>query len=312
MNSEEILTREAFILRTLFGMLAILIAASLYGVLNAVVKLAYKAGMTFEQVTYSQYIYGALGLLIVVLVSRSFRRLTFKAGLRLCLIGVLGLGGTSLFLYASLNRIPASMALVLLFQFTWISLVIEKWFLKKKITLKQVAAALVILIGTICVLHLQSLQLSSKTFIGMGLGFGAAICYSIFLIGSSVLPKEIPPFFQSFIMVVVNVIFLSLFFSPSMGGGSLNPFSSMWKWGLLLGVMGQFLPPLLITYGAPIVGGTMTSIVGSVELPVGVLFSGLFLHEPITGLQWFGIVLILAGICITQIPINRPLSKQIT
>jgi drug/metabolite transporter (DMT)-like permease len=287
-------------------MLAILIAASFYGVLNAVVKLAYKAGLTFEQVTYSQYIYGALGLLIVVLVSRSYRKLTLKAALRLCLIGVLGLGGTSLFLYASLNRIPASMALVLLFQFTWISLVIEKWFLKKKITLKQVGAALVILIGTICVLHLQSLNLNGKTFIGMVFGFGAAICYAIFLIGSSVLPKEIPPFYQSFIMVFVNVLFLSLFFSPSMGGGSLNPFSGIWKWGLLLGVMGQFLPPLLITYGAPIVGGTMTSILGSVELPVGVLFSGLFLNEPISALQWFGIGLILAGICLTQIPFKKP------
>jgi drug/metabolite transporter (DMT)-like permease len=287
-------------------MLAILIAASFYGVLNAVVKLAYKAGLTFEQVTYSQYIYGALGLLIVVLVSRSYRKLTLKAALRLCLIGVLGLGGTSLFLYASLNRIPASMALVLLFQFTWISLVIEKWFLKKKITLKQVGAALVILIGTICVLHLQSLNLNGKTFIGMVFGFGAAICYAIFLIGSSVLPKEIPPFYQSFIMVFVNVLFLSLFFSPSMGGGSLNPFNGIWKWGLLLGVMGQFLPPLLITYGAPIVGGTMTSILGSVELPVGVLFSGLFLNEPISALQWFGIGLILAGICLTQIPFKKP------
>ena len=296
-------------MRTLFGMLAIIIAASLYGVLNAVVKLAYKDGLSFEQVTYSQYIYGVLGLLFVVIVSRSFRKLTVKATLRLCLIGVIGLGGTSLFLYASLNRIPASMALVLLFQFTWISLVIEKWFLKKDISLKQVAAAVIILAGTLCVLHLQSLQLSGQTFIGMALGFGAAICYSIFLIGSSVLPKELPPFFQSFIMVFVNVIFLSLFFSPSMGGGSLNPFSGIWKWGLLLGVMGQFLPPLLITYGAPIVGGTMTSILGSVELPVGVLFSGFFLNEPITALQWFGIVLILAGICLTQIPIKRSLPK---
>jgi drug/metabolite transporter (DMT)-like permease len=288
-------------------MLAILVAASLYGVLNAVVKLAYQAGLSFEQVTYSQYIYGALGLLLVVLVTRSFRKLTAKAAIRLCLIGVLGLGGTSLFLYASLNRIPASMALVLLFQFTWISLVIEKWFLKKDITFKQVAAAVIILLGTLCVLHLQSLNLSGKTFIGMAFGFGAAICYSIFLIGSSVLPKEIPPFYQSFIMVFVNVIFLSLFFSPSMGGGSLNPFSGIWKWGILLGAMGQFFPPLLITYGAPIVGGTMTSILGSVELPVGVLFSGLFLGEPITALQWFGIVLILAGILLTQIPMKKPL-----
>lgn len=299
-------------MKTFFGMMAIIVAGSLYGCLNSIVKLAYNGGFSFAQVTYSQYIFGGMGLAILVLLSKSYRKMQWKAVIRLGLIGFIGLGGTSLFLYASLDRLSAPMAIVLLFQFTWISLVVERLFLKKSIIKQQVISVIVILIGTFCCLEITQAIKSHISVLGVLFGLSAAICYSIFLIGSATLPSDVPPFLQSFVMVFVNVFLLFLLFAPFQPSvNALNPFSSIWRWGIILGILGQFLPPLLFTFGAPIVGGTMTSILGSVELPVGVLFSSIVLHEPIHVIQWLGILLILVGIVFSQIRLGKERLKEL-
>lgn len=287
--------------KKLSGVFAVLCAASLYGALNSIVKLAYKAGFSFSQITYSQYVYGAIGLILLTIITMSFRKVSLKMLLRLSVVGVVGLGGTSLFLYASLREVPTAIALVLLFQFTWISILIERFFLKKRIQRKQIIAVLCVIVGTLCVLQITSIGGEHWTWVGILTGFLAAICYAVFLVGASVLPSTIPHIYMTTIMVVVNVVVFTAIFLPVEPFHAINPFTTIWMWGIVLGVMGQFLPPLLFTYGAPIIGGTSTSILSSVELPVGVLVSSLMIHDPVSLIQWIGVIFILGGIVVSSI-----------
>ena len=62
------------------------------------------------------------------------------------------------------------------------------------------------------------------------------------------------------------------------------------------------LPPLLFAYAIPKVGVSLSTILGSVELPTAALCAYLILGEKISVWQFLGILLILAAIIIINIP----------
>ncbi|CEG28891.1 DMT family transporter [Bacillus sp. B-jedd] len=285
--------------RTL-GILSVLTAASLYGFVNTIVKLAYADGFTFAELTISQYVYGTLGLLVLIVATRSFGKISFRDYAKLLAVGGIGLGGTSLALYTSLAHVPTSVSLVMLFQFTWIGLLIEKFVFKRKIRRNEWLAVVIVLAGTLLVLQITSVDSGVINAPGVLYGFLAAIFYSVFLIGASVLPQTIPQFYKNGLMVSGTLVLLLIGFSVTTPMSGINPFGSVLKWGLMLGILAQLLPPVLFTYGAPKIGGTLTSILSSVELPVGIIASNLILGEKVVLVQWIGMLLILAGIVVSQ------------
>ncbi|RDU37756.1 EamA/RhaT family transporter [Neobacillus piezotolerans] len=286
--------------RTL-GIVSVLLAASLYGFVNTIVKLAYADGFEFPELTISQYVYGTIGLIILILATRSFGRVTLRDYLKLLAVGGFGLGGTSLALYKSLAYVPTSVSLVMLFQFTWIGLLIEMLVLKRKIHRNEWLAVGIILAGTLLVLQITGIDSETINAPGLIFGFIAAICYSIFLIGASMLPETIPQFYKNGLMVSGTLVLLFIGFAVTTPIVEINPFGAVLKWGLLLGILAQLLPPVLFTYGAPKIGGTLTSILSSVELPVGIIASNLILGEQVVLVQWIGMLLILAGIVVSQV-----------
>ncbi|NFR88417.1 EamA family transporter, partial [Clostridium botulinum] len=103
--------------------LFVFLGACCYGVLSTLVKLAYNDGFVFKDVVMSQFLFGWLIMLIIMLIS-SRKTITIKQFVSLALIGI-STCATTVFYYLSLESIPASFAVVLLFQFTWIGVLIE-------------------------------------------------------------------------------------------------------------------------------------------------------------------------------------------
>lgn len=288
-----------------FGMIAILIGASCYGLVTPIVKTAYSAGYSYEQVTLNQYIVGALGFFLLVIWRGNFKFLNKMEILKIYLIGLIGLGGTSLFYYSSLKVLPASFSLILLFQFNWIGLLIERLILKKRISKNQYIAMILILIGTVIAINIVGIRWENFSLTGVVLGLLAALSYSIFLIGTSILNPKINIFVKNGIMVGGTLLTLAiafLFYTPIT---ELNPISGILKYGIFLGVLGNILAPFLISYGAPKVGGALTTLLSSIELPVGIFASILFLKEMSSYTQAFGIILILIGIYVSQINTHK-------
>ncbi|WP_409272029.1 DMT family transporter [Neobacillus sp. SCS-31] len=286
--------------RTL-GILSVLLASSIYGFVNTIVKLAYADGFEFPELTISQYVYGTIGLIILILVTRSFGRVTVRDYLKLLAVGGIGLGGTSLALYKSLAFVPTSVSLVMLFQFTWIGLLIEMLVFKRKIHRNEWLAVAIVLTGTLLVLRITGIDSGAFNAPGLIFGFIAAMCYSIFLVGASVLPETIPQFYKNGLMVSGTLVLMFIGFAVTTPLAEINPFGAVLKWGLLLGILAQLLPPVLFTYGAPKIGGTLTSILSSVELPIGIIASNLILGEQVVLVQWIGMLLILTGIVVSQV-----------
>ena len=76
--------------------------------------------------------------------------------------------------------------------------------------------------------------------------------------------------------------------------------SGLWKWGLILALLGTVIPPLFFAIGTPRIGVTMSSIISAVELPVAVGMSFFVLLEEVSVLQWVGVALIVGAIVISK------------
>ena len=78
--------------------------------------------------------------------------------------------------------------------------------------------------------------------------------------------------------------------------------AGIWKYGLVLGAFGLLIPVVLFGIGTPHLPTGLSTIMASSELPCGILISVFVLGEPVSTLQAVGVVVILAGVAVSQLP----------
>ncbi len=167
-----------------------------YGVLASVVKLAYGAGFTFPQVVCSQafFAFAVFALLAVFDRVRGRRRARLSAAQRLKLAAMgLVTAGTTTFYYLSLLFIPASVAITLLFQFTWIGLVFEVATTRRQPTNAALLAAVVVCVGTLFASGLLGGAGTAALHpLGIVCGLAAAVCCAGFMFLSGRVETQVP------------------------------------------------------------------------------------------------------------------------
>lgn len=281
------------------AVLLVLLGGASYGILSPLVKMAYQAGYSAGDVTSSQFTAAALILWLAAAGHiQQLRRLRARDWGILLLIGLLS-AGTTLSYYFSLTGLPASLAIVLLFQFTWITLLLEILFTRRMPPFYHWVALLFILLGTVFAVNLWHADWQQVSRQGIMLALLAAFAYALFLHVNSYIPSQTPAILNSAIMVSAAALAVYLFFPPVfLGNGEIQ--RGLWVWALLIGSFGQVFPPILFTLGIPRIGGALAAILGAIELPVGVVAAFILLREPVVLVQWLGILLILGGMALTR------------
>ncbi|MEY9095005.1 drug/metabolite transporter (DMT)-like permease [Paenibacillus sp. RC84] len=94
-------------------------------------------------------------------------------------------------------------------------------------------------------------------------------------------------------VLAANILFQDRLTLSWLGLGCIH---GIIPYGLVLGIFGSVLPPLLYSIGMPHVGSGLGTILTSSELPVVVIMSSLVLGEVISWSQWIGVIIILGGI----------------
>ena len=103
--------------------LMIVFAASCYGILSTIIKLAIRDGFTAAEAVTSQYFIGfVIALLIFIIVKRKIPK--FGGGITLLLAGLFT-ATTGTVYGQAIAYMPASLAVVMLFQFTWIGMLFD-------------------------------------------------------------------------------------------------------------------------------------------------------------------------------------------
>ena len=279
---------------TIIYPLMIMIASSSYGILSTIVKLAMQNGFTSSEAITSQYVLGfLLALLLVVITQRTWPTISRKGWVTLLFAGIFT-ATTGIVYGHALNYLPASLAVVMLFQFTWIGLFLDCALTKRLPTRLEVISLLFLFAGTILAAGVLEVDLTNIPWQGWALGLASALSFSIFIQINARQVTGVTTIMRTLIMSVIALIVISIFLSPEIiWNGQLS--AGLWKYGLVLGLFSIILPILLFSFAAPKVGGGFTSILSAVELPVAILVSVIVLHETLTTLQIFGIVLILIG-----------------
>ncbi|WHZ06033.1 DMT family transporter [Neobacillus sp. YX16] len=291
--------------------LLVIIAASSYGVVSTIIKLAMRSGFSVSEAVTSQFFIGfCIALCIFVLTNRS--KLSIKGIKFLIFAGILT-GLTNILYGRSLNFLPASLAVVLMFQFTWIGMLIS-CITKRRFPNRIELITLIILVaGTIPAAGLIDVDLSQIPIEGWLWGLAAALCYSLFLFVNGKATASLTISNRLVLVSFFAFLMSTVFQSPEIiwNGTLFN--EGLWVYGLALGLFGLIIPVLLFTIAVPKVGLGMSSILSAIELPVAVMVSVILLSETVTTLQIVGIVIIILGMSLpTMLDRKRLLVKNKT
>jgi drug/metabolite transporter (DMT)-like permease len=210
------------------------------------------------------------------------------------------MGLTGIFYYGSLQSLPASLAIILLFQFTWIGVLLDAFLERRKPGPDKLLALIPLIAGTFLAGGITNGGLSGLNPTGLLLGFLSAISYSLFILFSGRVAVQVPPLKRSTLMTFGSAALTLTVFPPSfLWNGAL--LHGLLLWGILLAIFGAVLPTICYTIGVPHIGGALATILSAAELPVAVIASGWVLSEAVSAVQWVGVSIILAGIALPEI-----------
>lgn len=317
------------------GIIYVLIAASSYGIMAALVKLAYGKGYDFQEVLSGQLmssmlILWSMGIYKVFIrekindknletllatetcytdhvlnYANSKRKaeekgnLDYKSIFKLLLLGMVGPGLTAILYFKALSLLPASVAIFLLFQFAGVSVIIDSALTKSIPNMIRVLALFIIIIGTI--LGLEMWQVSFKDFSinGMIYGLASAFTFAIFLYFTGSIGPKVDPWLKSPIMVTGATLIVFIIYPPF----SLQYdryLNGLILWVIPISIFGQVIPNLFFNIGLPIVGGKLGSFLGTAELPSTIIMAYFILGEQVTIIQWVGMLAVILGIVIAN------------
>lgn len=284
--------------RTFLNSLLIFIAGASYGLIVPVVKGAGEIGIYPSTFLPLQYLVAFLVCLVIMLV----RRMKWASPKRLIPLALLGFctGGTSICYYSAVTLLPSSAALTLLFQYIWISVLIECLHKKALPARSTIIAIVVVLIGTLFATGLLDGNLNALDPVGVLFGFGSALFYALFLYYSGIIGAGQSTILKTAMLALGGLIFTSIV-SPSAFTTSL-PDPSTWPYAIGLAILGILFPVSLINFASPKLTTGMVSIMASSELPVGILAAWALVGDVPSPLVLFGALLVLVGIVIKQIP----------
>ena len=310
------------------GVLFVAMGASIFGMLATFVKLSYRDGFTTSEVTTAQFVLGLLGLLILngiqtKTAKKNLAKPTAKE-VRILMLAGTSLGCTSLFYYLCVQYINVSIAIVLLMQSVWFSVVVESFISRKFPNLKKIIATIIVLAGTFLATNLINLNVTLDWH-GVFWGLMAAASFTATMFTSNTLATHIPVLRKSLIMLsggaIIVFIFLffaqigplhfdflkSLYLNFTDNTEHIKPFdfSIFYTYGFVLALFGTIIPPILFNLGFPKTGLGLGSIISSLELPVSVTMAFVLLGEEVIVIQWVGIILILFAIVLMNLPSRK-------
>ncbi|WP_249870549.1 EamA family transporter [Oceanobacillus saliphilus] len=281
------------------------IGAFFFGLNPLFIKLGYAAGWTLGEINVVQAIIALavlwfIGIIAIRRHPQAIKKLSFKTVLSLMIAGSFT-GLTSVLYYGSMQYLPASLAVVLLFQFIWVGVLFEWIIYRRKPSGKTVITVILTLIGVLFAADVFNGGLREITLIGFLLGIGSAFSYSAFIIVSGRVAVDVPATIRTPIMITGAALLIFILFPPHTTlNASIFSSGSIWIYAGALALCGLILTPLMFAMSTPHLPASLATILGAIELPVSVAVAYIGLAEYVAPSRWFGVLLILAAIAIGE------------
>ncbi|KXH80619.1 DMT family transporter [Sporosarcina sp. HYO08] len=281
------------------GILFVLIGAGCFGFTPIFAKLGFGYGYSLGQINIVQMIFSSFFLWSLTLIKRSSFKGLNARNIPLIMITGCFVGLTSIFYYGAMQYLPASLAIILMFQFVWIGILLEWIFSKIKPAPVTIASIGLILVGVFFAANLNG-NIQGLPVKGFLFGILSAFTYAGFIFFSGKVAVHVDPLTRTSIMATGSMILILIVFMRDIP--TVLPLeANLLTTAVGVSLFGAVLPPLFFAVGAPLVSGGLANILTSVELPVAILSASIILSEAITPLQWLGTAIILAAIALNEL-----------
>ena len=291
-------------------MLYALVAAILFGINASTTKVIITSGITPEQVVFFRSLSaGLIALLWVLFTNPKSMKVPVRLIPRLLLLGVVGVGMLQWTYSQAVYYLPIGIALLIEYTAVlWVPIIALLIF-KEKVGKQIWLGAALVLAGLAVVANIWDSQLS---LVGVLFGFAAAASLTThFLTGERVqryLPTNVT---MAYGMSIATLFFLpfanlgaldaeTLNAAVDLGGNLAGTSVPLWFALVFMGVFGSFAPMALIYLALRNLTATLVGVVATSETVLSALFALLWLGEAISGTQFLGGIVVIAGIILAQ------------
>lgn len=280
---------------------AAFMAGASYGVVTPLAKLAQEQGLTAGQLALFQY---AVPLVVLWTASLVKGRPAVPAPTIWWppVLAGISAGMTSWLYYGALARLSAGLAVLLLFQFAWMVVAVEAVATRRWPKRRILWSVALVWVGTVTSVAF-GLGLDFRASVaGWALGIGAGGAYAISLYANGQMDPRLPTAWRA--ATAASMAFLTVLTTACLARGGqavgwpMAPHA--WLWLVAAGCFSQAFPVWLLAWAAPRIGGTLTAILASSELPVALAGSWIGLGQRFGWLTWVGVAIILLGIGLSQ------------
>lgn len=286
---------------TLFYAILVFLAGASYGFIVPAVKSAITVQVYPADFLPLQYLVALIACIGFALV----RRVKFASPVECAKMALLGVftGLTSICYYTSVSLLPGAVALTLLFQYVWVSVLIECVVERRLPSRSTVVAVIIVLAGTVFAAGLFEGSIGTLDPFGVAMGAGSAVFYALFLYLSGRIGADQPAALRAAMLPLGGLVVTSLANPACYTTAMFDP--NVWPYAVGMSILGVILPTTLINYASPKLSTGMVSVMASSELPVGIISAWILVADTPTPLTLFGAILVLVGIVVKQIPALR-------
>lgn len=277
------------------GAFLCLLAAVAYSVTAPFAKVAYAADVNVLTLLAVRYVIAAL--FFWVLIARTGRglppRSTITRGL---LLGMICQSGQTFLFASALTRIDAALAILLLYAYPAMITVAAVLIGRERFTLRRLIALAVASAGVVLVL---SGPRGAGDALGILLALGAAAVYTVTILTGHAILRATPPFTLAALVATGAAV---TFTTAGVATGGFRFDFQPWGWLPIVGLAlcASVLATVSNYAGISRVGPTVASILGTMEIPLGVFIATLLLGERLFPLQIVGGGLVLAAVLLLQ------------
>lgn len=278
------------------------IAAAGNGLLSCIVKLALDNHVTLTNLLIGSSCFGFI-FFVILQVATKQKFLLFAQFSKLFSVGLLF--GLSAFMFTSaIENLPASIAVILQFQFIWIGVMFDAIYRKQWPSKAKWIIVLMILIGTVFAAGLFNQNEEPLFLSPTGIIFGllCACFFACYLFTNDHILPEIDWKSRSFCVMSGALTFtlfvvlpINMVTSNTESIQNIDFFNPLF-YSAIMAIFGYAIPISFFAIGIPKIGSAMSSILSSFELPAAIVGAMFLLNESVSVLQWVGVIIIVISL----------------
>lgn len=293
-------------MRSLLGILLVLVAAVAFGFMGLLRQWATDGGMSTYLMLTCRFGIAAIVLGFLVVVQRAAMP---KGGVLLWLVamGAVGYFGEAMCFFLAMERIPSGMVSLLLYLNPVLVTLGARVLFGEKITPLRVAALVLAVAGMGLLLYTPDMAKLMRDSTGIALGLATAVIYAGYLLAAGKVSGKAEPLQSTLIITTSAAVMFAgvLAYRAINHQESIPAFTLDWKgpWQSVgyFAVLCTVVPIMALLAGIKLIGAVRASVIAIVEPLTTVVVGVAFLHESITVVQKFGGALIIAAAVLTAL-----------